>query len=154
MDVPAFIKDFVENVVSILHLTSTGAYAWRINSLPIGNGTRSPYLLTLVYRYVSATVPLSSLLVLHAYGHWSTTARLEISADLSRCKFEQTLPPSTILFFFVNICAKKYISFKRTLSPSFRNLPLLHITIRLHLTSRLLKFMQWLARKQYVLRSW
>ena len=42
---------------------------------------------------------------------------------------------------------------KRTLSPYFRNLPLLHITIRLHLTSRLLKFMQWLARKQYVLRS-
>ena len=40
---------------------------------------------------------------------------------------------------------------KRTLSPYFRNLPLLHITIRLHLTSRLLKFMQWLARKQYVL---
>ena len=44
-------------------------------------------------------------------------------------------------------------SLKRTLSPYFRNLPLLHITIRLHLTSRLLKFMQWLARKQYVLRS-
>ena len=43
---------------------------------------------------------------------------------------------------------------KRTISPYFRNLPLLHITIRLHLTSRLLKFMQWLARKQYVLRSW
>ena len=43
---------------------------------------------------------------------------------------------------------------KRTLSPYFRNLPLLHITIRLHLTSRLLKFMQWLARKQYVLCSW
>ena len=40
---------------------------------------------------------------------------------------------------------------KRTLSPYFRNLPLLHITIRLHLTWRLLKFMQWLARKQYVL---
>ena len=40
---------------------------------------------------------------------------------------------------------------KRTLSPYFRNLPLLHITIRLHLTSRLLKFMQWLSRKQYVL---
>ena len=38
--------------------------------------------------------------------------------------------------------------FKRTLSPYFRNLPLLHITIRLHLTSRLLKFMQWLAGKQ------
>ena len=43
---------------------------------------------------------------------------------------------------------------KRTLSPYFRNLPLLHITIRLHLTSQLLKFMQWLARKQYVLCSW
>ena len=41
---------------------------------------------------------------------------------------------------------------KRTLSPHFRNLPLLHITIRLHLTWRLLKFMQWLARKQYLLR--
>ena len=40
---------------------------------------------------------------------------------------------------------------KRTLSPYFRNLPLLHITIRIHLTWRLLKFMQWLARKQYVL---
>ena len=35
--------------------------------------------------------------------------------------------------------------FKRTLSPYFRNLPLFHITIRLHLTWRLLKFMQWLA---------
>ena len=41
---------------------------------------------------------------------------------------------------------------KRTLSPYFRNLPLLHITIRLHLIWRLLKFMQWLARKQYLLR--
>ena len=41
---------------------------------------------------------------------------------------------------------------KRTLSSYFRNLPLLHITIRLHLTWRLLKFMQWLARKQYLLR--
>ena len=41
---------------------------------------------------------------------------------------------------------------KRTLSPYFRNLPLLHITIRLHLICRLLKFMQWLARKQYLLR--
>ena len=38
------------------------------------------------------------------------------------------------------------------LSPYFRNLPLLHITIRLHLIWRLLKFMQWLARKQYLLR--
>ena len=49
--------------------------------------------------------------------------------------------------------ATKFVvdSLKRTLSPYFRNLPLLHITIRLHLTSRLLKFMQWLARKQYVL---
>ena len=34
----------------------------------IANGTISPYLLTLVYRYVSAIVPLTSLLVLHAYG--------------------------------------------------------------------------------------
>ena len=42
--------------------------------------------------------------------------------------------------------------FKRTLSPYFRNLPLLHITIRLNLIWRLLKFMQWLARKQYLLR--
>ena len=42
--------------------------------------------------------------------------------------------------------------FKRTLSPYFRNLPLLHITIRLHLIWRLLIFMQWLARKQYLLR--
>ena len=41
---------------------------------------------------------------------------------------------------------------KGTLSPYFRNLPLLHITIRLHLIWRLLKFMQWLARKQYLLR--
>ena len=47
-----------------------------------------------------------------------------------------------------------YTLLKRTLSPYFRNSPLLHITIRLHLTSRLLKFMQWLARKQYVLCSW
>ena len=48
----------------------------------------------------------------------------------------------------------EYVVVKRTLSPYFRNSPLLHITIRLHLTSRLLKFMQWLARKQYVLCSW
>ena len=41
--------------------------------------------------------------------------------------------------------------FKRTLSPYFRNSPLLHTTVRLHLTWRLLKFMQWLARKQYLL---
>ena len=33
----------------------------------IANGTISP----LVYRYVSAIVPLTSLLVLHAYGPWS-----------------------------------------------------------------------------------
>ena len=45
-----------------------GPYAWSTNSLPIANGTISPYLLTLVYRYDSAIVPLSSLLVLHAYG--------------------------------------------------------------------------------------
>ena len=50
---------------------------------------------------------------------------------------------------YIRPCVDIY--FKRTLSPYFRNLPLLHITIRLHLTSRLLKFMQWLARKQYVL---
>ena len=31
---------------------------------------------------------------------------------------------------------------KSTLTPHFRNSPLLHITIRLHLTWRLLKFMQ------------
>ena len=41
-------------------------------------------------------------------------------------------------------------SLKRTLSPYIRNLALLHITIRLHLIWRLLKFMQWLARKQYL----
>ena len=45
-----------------------GPYARSTNSLPIANGTISPYLLTLVYRYVSAIVPLTSLLVLHAYG--------------------------------------------------------------------------------------
>ena len=36
--------------------------------MPIANGTISPDLLTLAYRYVSAIVPLTSLLVLHAYG--------------------------------------------------------------------------------------
>ena len=46
---------------------------------------------------------------------------------------------------------KNNYGFKRTLNPYFRNLPLLHITIRLHLTWRLLKFTQWLARKQYLL---
>ena len=56
--------------------------------------------------------------------------------------------------FNVSIACVTETWFKRTLSPYFRNLPLLHITIRLHLTSRLLKFMQWLARKQYVLCSW
>ena len=45
-----------------------GPYAWSTNSLPIANGTLSPYLLTLAYRYVNAIVPLTSLLVLHAYG--------------------------------------------------------------------------------------
>ena len=34
----------------------------------IANGTISPFLLTLAYRYVSAIVPLTSLLVRHAYG--------------------------------------------------------------------------------------
>ena len=33
-----------------------GPYAWSTNSLPIANGTISPYLLTLAYRYVSAIV--------------------------------------------------------------------------------------------------
>ena len=47
---------------------SQGPYARITNSLPIANGTISPYLLTLAYRYVSAIVPLTSLLVLHAYG--------------------------------------------------------------------------------------
>ena len=50
----------------------------------------------------------------------------------------------------VGFCKIDHI--KRTLSPYFRNLPLLHITIRLHLIWRLLKFMQWLAGKQYLLR--
>ena len=57
--------------------------------------------------------------------------------------------PSNKINEYINLCAP----LKRTLSPYFRNSPLLHITIRLHLTSRLLKFMQWLARKQYVLCS-
>ena len=35
------------------------------------NGAISPYLLTLAYRYVSAIVPLTTLLVLHAYGPWT-----------------------------------------------------------------------------------
>ena len=47
-----------------------GPYAWSTNSLPVANGTISPYIFTLVYRYVSAIVPLTSLLVLHAYGPW------------------------------------------------------------------------------------
>ena len=51
-----------------------------------------------------------------------------------------------------NTCVLAIHPFKRTLSPYFRNLPLLHITIRFHLIWRLLKFMQWLARKQYLLR--
>ena len=51
-------------------IVTLGPYAWSTNSLPIANGTISPYLLTLVYRYVSAIVPLTSLLVLHAYGPW------------------------------------------------------------------------------------
>ena len=55
------------------------------------------------------------------------------------------------LYVNCNIAFNPRIDLKRTLSPYFRNLPLLHITIRLHLTSRLLKLMQWLARKQYVL---
>ena len=37
---------------------------------------------------------------------------------------------------------KTHCEVKRTLSPYFRNSPLLHITIRFHLTWRLLKFMQ------------
>ena len=56
-----------------------------------------------------------------------------------------TLRGGNIIFFL----AQKFV--KRTLSPYFCNLPLLHITIRLHLICRLLKFMQWLARKQYLL---
>ena len=51
-----------------------------------------------------------------------------------------------------NFERKLAANIKRTPSPYFRNLPLLHITIRLHLTWRLLKFMRWLARKQYILR--
>ena len=49
----------------------------------IANGTISPYLLTLVYRYDSAIVPLTSLLVLRAYGPKSVVSR---SCSLSlRC---------------------------------------------------------------------
>ena len=57
-------------------------------------------------------------------------------AVFQRCVERQQNPPRDFI--------------KRTLSPYFRNSPLLHITIRLHLTWRLLKFMQWLARKQYL----
>ena len=39
-----------------------GPYAWSTNSLPTANGTISPYLVTSVYRYFSAIVPLTSLL--------------------------------------------------------------------------------------------
>ena len=53
-------------------------------SLPIANGTISPYLLTLAYRYVSAIVPLTSLLVLHAYGPRSGISVFLVS-DLLRC---------------------------------------------------------------------
>ena len=45
----------------------------RMYEAPIANGTISPYLVTLVYRYVSAIVPLTSLLVLHAYGPMALT---------------------------------------------------------------------------------
>ena len=45
-----------------------GPYEAPIACLLIANGTISPYRLTLVYRYVSAIVPLTSLLVLVAYG--------------------------------------------------------------------------------------
>ena len=54
-----------------VHNCSLGPYAWSTNSLPIANGTISPYLLTLAYRYVSAIIPLTSLLGLHAYGPWN-----------------------------------------------------------------------------------
>ena len=66
----AIDKRVVDTVPRLL-----GPYAWSTNSLPIANGTISPYILTLVYRYVSAIVPLTSLLVLHAYGPWSLTNR-------------------------------------------------------------------------------
>ena len=67
----------------------------------------------------------------------------------------QVLFRSNCTFYLSTFCISVLVLLlKRTLSPYFRNLPLLHITIRLHLTSRLLKFMQWLARKQYVLCSW
>ena len=39
---------------------------------------------------------------------------------------------------------------KITLTPYFRILPLFHVTTRLHLTGRLLKFMQWFAIQQYL----
>ena len=49
-----------------------GLYAWSTNSLSRANGTISPYLLTLVYRYDNAIVRLTPLLVLRAYGPWPT----------------------------------------------------------------------------------
>ena len=80
-------------------LVSQGPYAWSPNSLSIANGTISPHLLTLAYRYVSAIVPLTSLSVLHAYGprsssfskaqglhntgHWTLGLRLVIIMILS-----------------------------------------------------------------------
>ena len=88
----------------------------------------------------SPTSPPRKMLRLHygpAQGHveWTPVDEHQPSSSLM-------FPSSTY-----RVCC----NIKRTLSPYFRNLPLLHITIRLHLTSRLLKFMQWLARKQYVL---
>ena len=56
--------------VSRQALHAQGPYARSTNSLTIANGTISPRLLTLAYRYVSAIVPLTLLSVLHAYGTW------------------------------------------------------------------------------------
>ena len=105
--------------------------------------------------------------LLDVYGAWN--GRKEESTILSNLicfaslYYTTNIPERTCFavhvrenaFIFVAVISSEGSTsiFKRTLSPYFRNLPLLHITIRLHLTSRLLKFMQWLARKQYVLGS-
>ena len=67
-----------------MYLVNAGRYCSNIlyiqsyqlidNQGPIANDTISPYLLALVYRYVSAIVPLATLLVLHAYGPWPLSA--------------------------------------------------------------------------------
>ena len=78
---------------------------------------------------------------------WRTPTDYENVNDL-------LLTPTTILLlkgnkigriptYMEDSCFTTYSNIKRTLSPYFHNLPLLHITIRLNLTWRLLKFMQW-----------